>query len=304
METNSKKYLISIIGALLIWSTSFIGTKIAYATFPPITLGAARFIIASVVLGILVVIKKEFIKPRPKDLGLIAISGILGITLYFTMENVGVKLTTASNAALIVASYPVITVLLEWLIYKERLTNYKIAGILLAIGGVYLLSYVEHGTYEKNQLAGNLILVATGIVWAFYNFATRKVVNKYPAITLSLYQTLAGTICFIPLAFIEMDLWRPPTTMSLSALIYLGVLCSVAAFLFYNFGLRKLSAYTAVSLMNLVPIFGVIFSILILHESVSLRQFIGGAIVIIGVIFSVKQPKSISISQEVYHETD
>lgn len=289
-------YFASIIGALLIWSTSFIGTKIAYATFPPITLGAARFIIASIVLGILVVIKKEFVKPKPKDLGLIAISGILGITLYFSMENVGVKLTTASNAALIVASYPVITVLLEWLIYKEKLTKNKITGIPLVIGGVYLLSYVDNGTYEKNQLVGNLILIATGIVWAFYNFATRKVVNKYPAITLSFYQTIAGTICFIPLSFIEMDMWRPPTTISLTALIYLGVLCSVVAFLLYNFGLRKLSSYTAISLMNLVPIFGVIFSILILHEAVSLRQIIGGAIVIVGVMFSVKQTKSISIS--------
>lgn len=291
---TNRGYFVSIIVALLIWSTSFIGTKIAYETFPPITLGAARFIIASIVLGILVVIKKEFVKPKPKDLGLIAISGILGITLYFTMENVGVKLTTASNAALIVASYPAITVLLEWLIYKEKLTNFKTVGILLAFGGIYLLSYTNNDAHEKSQLVGNLILIATGIVWAFYNFTTRKVVNKYPAITLSFYQTVAGTICFIPLTFIEMDMWMPPTSITLSALIYLGVLCSVVAFLLYNFGLRKLSAYTAVSLMNLVPIFGVIFSILILHESVSLRQFIGGVLIIIGVIFSVKQTKNIS----------
>lgn len=283
----------SAVGALLIWSTSFIGTKMAYASFSPITLGAARFIVASFVLGFLVLLKKECIKPEPKDMRVIAVSGVLGITVYFTMENIGVKLTTAFNAALIVASYPAITTLLELLIYREKPSLYKIAGIAVAIAGVYLVSYTEGSIYAANQLAGNVLLIATGIVWAFYNFTTRKVVGKYPAITFSFYQTVIGTACFIPLAFLEMDKWAPPNAISLSALLYLGVFCSVAAFMLYNFGLRKLSASTAVSLMNLLPIFGAVFSILFLHEPVSLRQIAGGAIVIAGVMLSVKQKKKI-----------
>ncbi|MBJ8194073.1 EamA family transporter, partial [Bacillus cereus] len=79
---------------LLIWSTSFIATKAAYTTFPPLTLGLSRFIIASVVLGIVLLIKKEHIKVKPKDLVTISFSGVLGITLYFSMENIGVSLTT------------------------------------------------------------------------------------------------------------------------------------------------------------------------------------------------------------------
>ncbi len=290
--STNRNHFASVIGALLIWSTSFIGTKIAYASFPPITLGAARFIIASIILGILVVLKKEFIKPEPKDMKLIAASGILGITIYFTMENIGVKWTTAINAALIVASYPAITTLLELMIYKEKPSFYKTAGIALAIGGVYLVSYTGNGVHGENQLAGNMILIATGIVWALYNFTTRKVVNKYPAVTLSFYQTAIGTVCFVPLAFIEMDRWTVPNAISLSALIYLGVFCSVAAFMLYNFGLRRLSASTTVSLMNLVPAFGAIFSVLILHEPISLRQCMGGAIVVLGVMLSVKQQKA------------
>nr|WP_241396490.1 EamA family transporter [Clostridium beijerinckii] len=73
---------------------------------------------------------------------------------------------------------------------------------------------------------------------------------------------------------------------SASALIYLSVGCSIVAFLLYNLGLRKLSASISVSLMNLVPVLGLIFSILILHESVSTVQILGGVIVIIGVILS------------------
>ena len=290
---SNRTHVASTVGALLIWSTSFIGTKIAFASFPPITLGTARFIVASVVLGFLVLIKKEFIKPGTKDMRVIALSGVLGITVYFTMENIGVKLTSAINAALIVASYPAITTLLELLIYRQKPSLYKLTGIAVAVAGVYLVSYTEGSIHAANQLAGNIILIATGIVWAFYNFTTRKVVSKYPAITFSFYQTVIGTVCFIPLAFLELDKWMPPNAITLSALLYLGIFCSVAAFMLYNFGLRKLSASTAVSLMNLVPIFGAVFSILCLHEPISLRQIAGGAIVIAGVMLSVKQKKKI-----------
>lgn len=292
-SASNRIHTASAVGALLIWSTSFIGTKIAYTSFPPITLGAARFIVASIILGILILLKKERLKPDPKDMKVIAASGILGITVYFTMENIGVKLTTAFNAALIVASYPAITTLLELLIYRERPSLNKIAGIAVAVAGVYLVSYTESSIQAANQLTGNIILIATGVVWAFYNFTTRKVVSKYPAITFSFYQTIIGTAFFIPLSLIEMDMWTPPTAISLSALLYLGIFCSVAAFMFYNFGLRKLSASTAVSLMNLVPVFGAVFSVLILHESVSLRQITGGAIVMAGVMLSVKQQKKV-----------
>ncbi len=289
---RSQTYYISTIFALLIWSTSFIGTKIAYTSFSPITLGAARFIIASIVLGMALIIKKEYIKPRLKDLGMIAISGVLGITLYFTMENIGVSLTSASNAALIVASYPAITALLELFIYKARFSKYKMLGILMAMVGVYILLHVNSDANSKDQIIGSIILIATGVVWAFYNFTTQKMVNKYPAITLSFYQTVAGTIFFIPLAFVERKQWQVPTETSLLTLVYLGVLCSVIAFLLYNFGLRKLSSSSAVSLMNLVPIFSVIFSVLILHETVSSQQLIGGVIIIAGVMLSIKQEKT------------
>jgi len=286
--TTGKYYLFSIT-ALLIWSTSFIGTKIAYATFQPITLGALRFVIASIVLGITIFLKKEYIRPSLRDIGTMCISGLLGITLYFTLENTGVNLTTASNASLIVASYPAITALLELVIYKIKPSIFKSVGIFFAIVGVYILTSKESNEDGHAQFIGNMILLLSGVVWAFYNFATQKIINKYPAVTVSFYQTIAGTICFIPLMFFERKNWQAPTSTTLLVLIYLGVFCSVAAFLMYNYGLRKISSGTAVSLMNLVPVFGVIFSVLILHEAVTWKQVLGGLVVIFGVILSVNK---------------
>ncbi|NRT24293.1 drug/metabolite transporter (DMT)-like permease [Clostridium beijerinckii] len=215
----------------------------------------------------------------------IALSGFLGITLYFAIENIGVSMTSSSNSALIVASFPAVTTLLEFFIYHSKPNVKKILGIILAIIGVAVLTQINVDGNSKSML-GNIILIGAGVVWAFYNFITRDLTNKYSAMTLTYYQMLAGFIFFLPFVIIEGKTWRMPTMTSASALIYLSVGCSIVAFLLYNLGLRKLSASISVSLMNLVPVLGLIFSILILHESVSTVQILGGIIVIIGVILS------------------
>ncbi|OPH61380.1 multidrug ABC transporter permease [Paenibacillus ferrarius] len=285
---SSSFYLIAVIIAILLWSTSFVGTKIAYNSFPPLTLGAARFVIASLILGAIMLSRKEFIRPAPKDIGLMALSGILGTTLYFALENIGLELTTASSAALIVASYPAIAALMEFIFFRVKISWLKGLGIVMAIAGVYQISGGSSGGIAGN-LTGNLILILAGVVFAAYNFTTRKVVKNYSMVTVSFYQTIAGTLAFLPLAWIERARWQVPSTESLWTLLYLGVFCSVAAFMLYNYGLRNLSSGTAMALMNLVPLFGVIFSTLFLHEVLHIFDLIGGMIIIVGVILSVQE---------------
>ncbi|KWW18695.1 MULTISPECIES: EamA family transporter [Peribacillus] len=288
-KIGSSIYLYASIVAVLLWSTSFVATKIAYTSFTPLTLGAARFVIAAVILGIILLCKKDKTKPPIKDIGLMSVSGVLGTTIYFGLENIGVEITTASNAAIIVASYPAITALIEFLFYRIKIPWIKGLGIAIAMFGVFQISYNPQSQEGEQQLIGNIILIVAGFVFAFYNFTTRKVVKKYSMITISFYQTVAGAITFIPLAFIEKSSWKIPSMESFLMLLYLGIFCSVIAFLLYNYGLRKLSSSSAVTLMNLVPIFGVLFSVIILHEVVRISQVIGGIIVILGVVLSVRE---------------
>lgn len=287
-DRNGWHYL-STIGALLIWSTSFIATKVAYRSFPPVTLAAARFLVALVLLGAAKLALRERARPTRKELLSIALSGFMGITLYFLFENVGLSMTTASSAALIVASFPAITLIGERLVYKTPITLRQVIGIALAVVGVYLISVSsEKAEGADNPLVGNLILCLTGVVWAAYIFATRSVVGRLPAVTLSFYQTAAGLLGFLPFTLFEIGKWQPPTPATLAMLLYLGAMCSVAAFLMYNFGLRRLKPSTSAFLMNLVPIFGTLFSVLLLGEVVTARHLIGGALVILGVVVSVR----------------
>ena len=284
--------ILSVLGALIIWSSSFVAIKVAYETFPPITLGAARFVVAALILGALTLLPNNRRRLEKKDIFPVAVSGLLGITVYAVLQNIAMQWTSASNATLIIASYPIITVLLETLIYKTKMNLFKIVGIIIAIGGVVVLSYMKPEERQQNELLGILMLIVAGVAWAFYNFLTKKVVNKYPPITLLFYQTLFGAIFMLPLSLFERAKWMTPTTMSFLMMLFLGVFCSVIAYLLYNLGLKALSPSAVISMLNLVPIFGVMFSFLLLGEAITLRMVIGGAIIILGVMLSVRRTKA------------
>lgn len=291
-QSNMASYL-SVLGALVIWSSSFVAIKFAYTTYPPITLGATRFVVASVILGALtLLIRGNRVKLEKKDALSVVASGFMGIMLYAVLQNIAVQWTSASNATLIIASYPVITVLLEALIYKAKLSALKIAGILIAVAGVVVLAYTKAEERVSGELLGSILLVVAGVAWAFYNFLTKKVVNRYPPITLLFYQTLFGTLFMLPLALFERGEWAAPTAMSFSMMLFLGVFCSVVAFLLYNMGLKKLPASSVITMLNLVPFFGVFFSWMLLGEAITPRKIIGGCVIILGVMLSVRRTKA------------
>ena len=291
--------VLAVAGAAVLWSTSFTLTKVALVELPPITIGAGRFLVAALVLGVIVWLRGGLVRPGRTEAGWLALGGVLGTTVYFSMENVGLDLATATDAALLIAAYPAITMLLELLVYRVRISATRFAGVALAMFGVYLIVGQSPPVAGGNRLLGDLILLGAGVVWAFYSFVTRKVGRDRPMLTVVFYQTAAGALAFLPLALAEAGEWRAPSAGTVLILAYLAVFCSVAAFLLYAYGLKGLDSGTAVNLLNLVPVFGVAFAALILSEPVGLGQLLGGLVVIIGVAlgFGIKKPRAEKIPE-------
>ena len=283
--------ILSVLGALVIWGSSFVAIKFAYTTYPPLTLAAVRFVVATLILGALTLLPKNRVKLEKKDILTVAVCGLTGIMLYAVLQNIAMQWTSASSATLIIASYPIITLLMESLIYKVKLSAMKIVAILIAIVGVIILSYVKSESRVSGELLGILLLMAAGVFWAVYNFMMKKVINRYPPITLLFYSSLFGTMFLLPLALFERALWQAPTVLSFSMMLFLGVFCSVIAYLLYNRGLKTMAPSTITSMLNLMPIIGVFFSWILLGEQVTLRKIVGGAIVILGVMLSVRKNK-------------
>lgn len=281
MKKDNLLPLIAILAAVIMWGFSFLSIKITVAVLPPMTLALLRFSMASVLLFGVFKLREPKTKLDKKDLPLIILAGVIGITIYFYFENNGVKLITASAASIIIATIPILTLLADTLISRSKLTKKKIFSVLLSILGVCLVVGVD--IHWAGSGLGYLMMLGASVAWVIYCLVTKPLFKKYSQLAIVFYQTIVGTIAFIPFAFLEKIHWSLVSNVVIVNLVYLGIFCSAFGYYVYAYALDKLGANIAALFLNLIPVVTVIASCFILGEHLSYMQILGGLIVIISV---------------------
>ncbi|MER5309306.1 DMT family transporter [Streptomyces sp. NPDC002773] len=274
----------AVMAAALFWSSSYAVTKRVLEDVGPLGIGAIRFTLAALLLGVMMRLgRRRAARPEPRQRRQLYLSGFLGITVYFVLENVGVDLSTASDASLIVATYPLMTMLLERVVLRTRMPLPRVAGVLLATLGAFLVVRNGAEVGGSSRWLGDVLLLLGGLAWAGYNVLGKRASAGQDAVSVTYHQTVAGAAGFLLASLLEADDWRLPDATASSLLVYLAVGCSVGGFLLYNYGLRRMASSVAVNILNLVPVFGVIGAVVINGESIRLAQVTGGAVIIAGV---------------------
>lgn len=290
---GSRLPVAAVVGAAMLWSTSFAVTKVVLPHVGELTLGAVRFLIAATLLCVVcVVFSQRLIAPMTTHLA-IAGTGLIGITAYFALENYGVALATATDAVLIVASYPVITMGAEALFAKRKPTLVNLLGAAVAFGGVAIVVAGEAPSQGPHRTLGIVLLLLGGIAWTAYNMISERIASN-PDITVGVLPTTflqnfwggIGFCVLIPVLPQGSTVALSPTSIWL--ILYLAVGCSAIAFLLYIYGLTTLSASQAVGILNLVPVFGVFWAFLIADEPLSLMKLLGAATVVLGVVLNTR----------------
>ncbi|MEU6190499.1 DMT family transporter [Nocardia sp. NPDC047038] len=283
----------SVVMAALLWSSSYAVTKLVLTDVGPLSIGAIRFTLAAVLLGIIMFLRRNpAVRPDARRRRLIYLSGLLGITAYFVLENIGVELSTASDASLIVATYPLMTMLLELVVFRSRMPPLRVGGVLLATLGAFLVVHNGADVGGSGRWSGDILLLLGGLVWAGYNMLGKYAGHGQDAVTVTYYQTMAGAAGFLFASLPELKHWRVPDATASALLVYLAVACSVGAFLLYNYGLRRMASSVAVNILNLVPVFGVLGAVVINAETVRPAQVFGGVIIIAGVTLGSVEHRS------------
>ena len=283
----------AVVAAALFWSSSYAVTKQVLADVGPLSIGAIRFTIAAGLLAVMVRMRRNPVaRPDARQRRMIYLSGLLGITAYFVLENIGVELSTASDASLIVATYPLMTMLLELVVFRTRMPLLRVGGVLLATVGAFLVVRNGAEVGGSERWLGDVLLLLGGLVWAGYNVLAKYAGRGQDSVNLTYYQTVAGAAGFLLASCLEIGDWRSPGGTAWLLLAYLAVACSVGGFLLYNYGLRRMTSSVAVNILNLVPVFGVLGAVVINGETVRLPQAFGGAIIIAGVALGVVERRT------------
>ncbi|UCF96310.1 MAG: DMT family transporter [Spirochaetaceae bacterium] len=281
--------VLAALGAMLFWGLSFVSSKAILNTgYPPMTMVFLRFLIASLVLIPLQRRLDPEFRLQKQDRLFLLLSALFGIFFYFLCESRGIKYTSASNAALITAIIPALTVAAEYLLFRNSIRWFQGTGIALSIVGVYFVVQRTPGHYDS-ALLGNLLMFGACLSWVAYNMFSKNLHKGLRGINLITFQSVIGMILLLPVALSEARSWSFGSLTVWLNLVYLGVICTALSFFLYLYALAKLGPVRVTSFINLLPVVSVVGGMAILGERLLLAQMIGGGVIIFGV-FLVNRP--------------
>jgi len=300
MIERRKAALISIIACVLVWGFSFISIKESLPVFPPMTLGAVRFVIAIVVLFLMYRLSTDWRsagKTLKTDLPLLIGSGMAGVTFYFFFENNGVARVTASEASIITASIPVLTMIADWFAAKvslnsaSRLGWKSWLGAFISIAGVALVAGVSFSL--SGSISGYVYMGGAALCWVGYSLLTRPLFDrKRPRLYIVFWQNFFGFIGLLPFAVLEYKNWGSPNLPVMLHVVFLALGCSALGYWLYAHAMEVLGVSVTSVFINLIPVVTVIAGFIVLNERLTLLQGAGAALVLAGVYLTILPRRS------------
>jgi drug/metabolite transporter (DMT)-like permease len=272
----------ALVLTVIFWGTSFVASKFILETVPAWTFLFFRFAASSLLFLLLLMAKKSLRLPKG-SLWKLLIIAIFEPWLYFIFESAGLKLTSASTTAIIIAAIPATVALASGFLPDEKLTAKVWIGALLSIGGVALVSLSP--TMETGSILGNILVIGAVITATGYIILTRELTKKVSPLQISAYQIFFATILFAPGLFLfdGKGLVERITPELGGAFLYLVIFSTFTAFIAYNYALSKIQAAKAAVFLNGIPLVTMITSWIFLGEQITLVRIIGAALIIAGV---------------------
>ena len=289
MKKNSVDFVavMALVTAMLVWASSFIAMKSAIASYGPMSVMFARMFIAS--LCFLYFIKSfRRLNFTKEDIKYIALMIIFEPCLYFLFESNALKYTSAAQAGMITSMMPLITAIGAAIILKESITRRLVVGAVLAVGGAIWLSLsANQNEYASNPLLGNTLEFLAMVVASGYAISIRHLIKKFSPLFLTAIQFFGGTIFFLPFGLYEFDYATFDFNLEATLwTIYLGVVVTLGGNGLFNFALGRVEASKASVYVNLIPVFAVVLSYLILGEKMTFEGAIASVIILTGVAIS------------------
>ncbi|MCQ4347939.1 DMT family transporter [Pseudomonas stutzeri] len=272
------------LGALLFGLTGVFG-KLAEAAPLAITAGRAAF--AVLALGLFLALARGTAQPRPAphQLALLVLGGLLLGGHWLTFFH-AVKVSGVAIATLGFASFPAFTLLLEGLLFRERLR----AGEFVVVGlvSIGLLLVTPQFDLASQASRGLLWAVLSGLLFALLSLANRISARGIGPAQAALWQNLTIALCLLPLAAPQLP---GLATLDWLWLALLGVLCTGLAHSLFVASLRVLKARSAAMVFAMEPVYGILFAWLLFAEAPTLRILGGGALIVLATVLSARLPR-------------
>lgn len=282
------------------WAAQYAAYKTADAQMGPVTVSAWTFLFSALILLPFLIWEKRRVRGKaieirrkwtPRDAAGFTIIGVFGLVPASALLAWGTERSTASNAALIYLTVPILTALLASIILGERMTRLRWLSLAISLVGVLLLSRSDltHQKLTNEQfLAGNILVLLACASSSFYNVYSKELLSRFSELEVLVYGYTLALIISVPLL-----LWVEPlnfaqiaayTRGTWMAVLILSVFSWGLAMVLWMFLLKRLDVSQASVSIYLLPFLGVLISALTLGEKITGPMLVGGGITLVGAI--------------------
>ena len=285
INRNRLVYPLIVVGQLIAGGT-FPIAKIALAHFEPFTLAVTRFVIASVCMFSIVKFSGRLQRIEKSDWWRFVWLGLLAVPLNQLLFLYGLQFTTPGRSALYYGATPAFVFILAIWYLKEKISLLKILGIAISFAGVVII--LRTGRFDADTLFGDSLVILAVIAYAGYTIFGKPLILKYGPLTTTAYALVVGTALYLPLGVVyaaRFDYGSVPAAGWLS-LLYIAIVTSVIAYSIWFWALGRMEASKLSIFQNLQPIIAAILSFMFFGESFGWDFYIGGSMVIAGVVLT------------------
>lgn len=280
-------------GMAMLWGASWPAGRVIAQAMPPLAAAALRFILASLVLVPWMYRSGAFAQvrhwPLQRWIGMAA-AGATGVFGYAAFFLSGLQHLPAGKAALLITLNPVVTLALAVWLFKERINRVIGLGMLLALAGA--VTVITHGRPLEllgGQAVGigELLILGCVACWVGYTLIGRWMLAGVDALSTTTITSCMGAVMLLaaslavegPAGFGQAF---HSGAKAWAAMAFLVLCATVLSYAWYFDGVKALGAGAASGYITLVPVFGVLFSALLLGETVDAPMLIGGAMAVAG----------------------
>lgn len=292
----NKKYqkIFANIGALLAvaaWGTSFISSKVLLesAEMTPIEVYIYRFSLAYLLL--LCMSFKTIWAHTWKDEIQLLFCGVCAGSLFYVLENYALQNTTTSNVSLLSSISPLLTTALMALVFRKRISIGVVAGSIIAFIGVGFVIFGHDASMKINPL-GDLLALASALSWAIYSIGVKNLVPVYNSLFITRKLFFYGVLTALPLLLIQNAPSHLATlftdTTYLLNMGFLVLICSIAAYVIWNYSMKILGPVRANNYLYMQPLMTMVAAYIVFGEEISILGYLGCILIIGGLVISDK----------------
>jgi len=273
-----------LVSSGVLWGTSFAANKIALnVDADPVLIALLRFVVGTAVIIPMVYWMKR-LDLRMLVYPPIVVNSFLN-AFSFALQNAGMTTTSATNSVLLVNTNVGLVAILAAVFLAEALTPRILAGIFLGLLGVLFISTGgDLSTIYSGTFWGNLLVLAAGWVWAFYIVLQKKILRPETDVMMVTAAIMADTMFFlVPMTLLFTTNYHVSST-GWAAVLFVGLVCTFAANLLYNAGLKGVKASVSSVILLVEVVSGMFFAILVLGEMPTAVTAMGGVLILVSIL--------------------